>query len=66
MGQRGSDLIEYMSQRYGIADLPRNAGPKFIAGFLADMNGQVGNGVIDPAPSQAVVEFQRRLNEGHF
>lgn len=65
-GSSGSDLIEYMSHRYGITDRPRNAGPKFIAAFLNDMNGQVGNGVIDPAPSRAVVEFQRRLNEGHF
>lgn len=30
------------------------------------MNGKIGNGIIDPAPSQAVIEFQRRLNEGHF
>lgn len=64
-GTGGSDAIEAMSKVYGITDNPRNAGPKFVAAFLVDMNGSVGNGVIDPV-SNAVKELQRRLNEGYW
>ena len=65
-GTEGSDWVEWASKKLGIIDRPRNAGPQFIAAFLTEMNGQVGNGVIDPAPSQAVREFQRRMNEGYI
>ena len=65
-GTEGSDWVEWASKKLGITDRPRNAGPQFIAAFLTEMNGQVGNGVIDPAPSQAVKEFQRRMNEGYI
>ena len=65
-GTVGSDWVEWASKHFGITDRPRNAGPDFIRHFLIEMNGYSGNGVIDPAPSQAVKEFQRRLNEGRI
>ena len=53
-----------MSHRFGITDRPRNAGPEFIHRFLMEMNGYAGDGIISPSPSQAVMEFQKRLNNG--
>lgn len=64
VGTSGSDWVEWMSHRFGISDRPRNAGPEFIRRFLVEMNGFVGDGVISPAPSMAVKEFQERLNRG--
>jgi hypothetical protein len=64
VGTSGSDWVEWMSHRFGITDRPRNAGPEFIRRFLVEMNGFVGDGVIGPAPSMAVKEFQKRLNRG--
>lgn len=64
VGTCGSDWVEWMSHRFGIADRPRNAGPEFIRRFLVEMNGFEGDGVIGPAPSMAVKEFQKRLNDG--
>lgn len=64
-GSGGSDAIERMSEAFGITDMPRNAGPKFIAAYLMEMNGRVGNGRID-AVSDAVKEMQRRLNAGYW
>lgn len=65
-GTGGSDLIEACSKVYGITDTPRNMGPDFVNHFLTDMNGSEGNHIIDPAPSQAVMELQRRLNAGYW
>lgn len=65
-GSSGSDWVEWMSRRFCIADRPRNAGPKFIRCFLKEMNGEVGDGVIGPVPSPAIMEFQKRLNEGRI
>lgn len=62
-GSSGSDWVEWMSHRFGITDRPRNAGPEFVRRFLLEMNGFSGDGVIGPAPSMAVEEFQRRLND---
>lgn len=64
VGTSGSDWVEWMSRRFGISDRPRNAGPEFIRRFLVEMNGFAGDGVISPAPSMAVKEFQKRLNRG--
>lgn len=64
-GEGGSDLIEATSAYFGITDLPRNAGPEWVRCFLVEMNGYVGNGVIDPV-SDAVKELQRRLNAGYW
>lgn len=64
VGTSGSDWVEWMSHRFGITDRPRNAGPEFIHRFLMEMNGFVGDGMIGPAPSMAVKEFQKRLNDG--
>lgn len=64
VGTSGSDWVEWMSHRFGITDRPRNAGPEFIRRFLVEMNGFEGDGVISPAPSMAVKEFQERLNRG--
>lgn len=63
-GTEGSDWVEWMSHRFGITDRPRNAGPEFVHRFLMEMNGFPGDGVIGIAPSQAVMEFQKRLNAG--
>lgn len=65
-GTSGSDWVEWMSHRFGITDSPRNAGPEFIHRFLMEMNGFPGDGIISPKPSQAVKEFQRRLNDGRI
>lgn len=65
-GTSGSDWVEWMSHRFGITDRPRNAGPDFIHRFLLEMNGFPGDGMISPAPSQAVMEFQKRLNDGRI
>lgn len=65
-GSSGSDWVEWMSHRFGITDRPRNAGPEFIHRFLVEMNGYAGDGMIGPAPSQAVMEFQKRLNAGRI
>ena len=64
VGTSGSDWVEWMSHRFGITDRPRNAGPEFIRRFLVEMNGFEGDGMIGPAPSMAVKEFQKRLNDG--
>lgn len=64
VGTCGSDWVEWMSHRFGITDRPRNAGPEFVRRFLVEMNGSAGDGVISPAPSMAVKEFQKRLNNG--
>nr|UVX56788.1 MAG: N-acetylmuramoyl-L-alanine amidase [Bacteriophage sp.] len=66
VGTSGSDWVEWMSHRFGITDRPRNAGPDFIHRFLLEMNGFPGDGMISPAPSQAVKEFQKRLNDGRI
>lgn len=65
-GTSGSDWVEWMSHRLGVTDRPRNAGPGFVRRFLLEMNGYAGDGMIGSAPSPAVMEFQKRLNDGRI
>jgi hypothetical protein len=60
-GPGGSDLVNKMSQRMGITDLPRQIGPDFIGRILIHHNGGIGNGVLD-RPSDAIRRMQEKIN----